>query len=137
MPARTLPRSTAPSGRPDRRAVRKIRQALLRPLRGYLFAQVFASRLDRRCLLRHVISAPPLSRLPRAPPAQERALGPFAWCRRDCLRGRRDRRRSAPSWAPARRAGGGRRGSRGCHQHCCGRATRRAVSPTYLWLPSE
>jgi hypothetical protein len=137
MPARALSRPTASPCRPDRRAVRKVCQALLRPLRGHLFAQIFAPRLDRRCLLWNVLPAPPIPCLPRVPPSQEWTYRPCS--RRSEPRPRRwcDRRRSAAPWAHARRARRGLRGSRRCHQHGCGCATRGAVPSAYLWLPGE
>ena len=91
MPARALPRPASPARRPDGRAIREIRQALLRALRGHILAQVLAPRVDRRRLLWHLLPAPPLSRLPRAPPAQERALGPDPHARRHRAGRRRDR----------------------------------------------
>ena len=106
MPSRALPRPATPPSRPNGRPVRKIRQALLWPLRGHLFAQILSPRLNRRRLFRHLLPAPALPRLPRPPSAQEWARRPRAWGSWHRSRCRcHDRRRPAPPWnTRARRA---------------------------------
>ena len=139
LPASAVPRPAAAPDRTDRRAVRKVCQTILRALRGYLLAQVIATRLDRRRVLRHILPASSFPRLSLSPSAEERPDG-----RRTCLRRSRPRAwrrcdggRSAPARTTARGIGGGIGCPWGRDQHCCGRAAGGAVPSAHLWVPGE
>ena len=139
LPAGVVPGPATAPNRTDRRAVRKVRQAILRTLRGHLLTQVIATRLDRRRVLRHVIPASSLPRLSLPPPAEERPDGRRTCLRRSRPRARRwcDGGRSAPARTAARGIGGGIGCPWGCDQHGCGRAAGGAVPSTHLWVPGE
>ncbi len=128
LPTRPLPIAAAPPRRAHRRAVREVGEALLRPLRGHLLAQVVPPRVDRRRVLRDVLPAPPLPRLPQPHPAEERA-------RRSRAHGaRRGRGRQADSTREGRARDGGR--GRG-DEHGERGAQGGSVPAENIWVPGE